>query len=403
MSRIERGVYTPPLLREPGFGRIDPLGVDGYRDTPYEARRGGMLLMVSVAVLLALIGVIWSTYNQGVREGGRDAPPRIAALAEPFKVAPDDPGGETTDHLGIRVFDVLEQRMASAAVPTEAPEPLGLGEAEAAEPDVYAELDAEALHGDEAIADWEIVEPHDIHTGAAADTEPPSDSGQGGVLLAEASPPAADDFGPGHPLPRLKPLQRDPAEETAGVLQGPRTLADVSDEDRRYFARREVVTPSSPEGQAAPPAAANPSPATVAVPPSALEPSTTARSAISSTSSSDRQLAAAPTPVPTAPVAAAPAPTAPTPAVLAEAADGAFLVQVASFRSLDAAQQGWSEFHLEFDDLLQGYAPNVAEADLGDRGIHYRLRVGVFTNRAAASYFCDQVKARGRECLVVGS
>jgi cell division septation protein DedD len=407
MSRIERGVYTPPLLREPGFGRIDPLGVEGYRDEPYQPRRGGMLLMVSVAVLLALIGVIWSTYNQGVREGGRDAPPRIAALAEPFKVVPSDPGGEQAEHQGVRVFDLLEERLAPAETEAVGPEPLGIEE---------AGLEPADAHGAEAIADWEVVEPHDIHSGAAAEVElaeglepedampsPEEGAEQGGLSLANAEPPADGRYplvaeetggGPGYPTPRLKPLQRDPAE-AASERRGPRTLevnSDYSDPERRYLVTRRVVgsssAPPAAAGQAEPAAAAAPAPATVAaVPPSAIAPSAVAPSAA----------AAAPTPIP-----AAPAPVAPTPAAMADAA-GTFLVQVASFRTPDAAQQGWEEFHRQYDDLLQGYAPDVAQADLGDRGVRYRLRVGVFTSRSAASSFCDQVKARGGECLVVGS
>src|SRR5262245_14619221 len=102
MSSIDRGVYAPPLR---DFARIDPhFARAGSREE--ETRRGGMLLMLSVAVLLALIGVIWSTYNQGVRE--RDEPPVISALGQPYKVAPAEPGGERTEHLGVEVFNVLE-------------------------------------------------------------------------------------------------------------------------------------------------------------------------------------------------------------------------------------------------------------------------------------------------------
>jgi hypothetical protein len=258
-----------------------------------------------------------------------------------------------------------------------------------------AELGAAAV-GDEAIADWEVVEPHDIHSGAAAEEEfaqaPPAvprqddpagvSGGQGGLSLTEAPPPAdgfasegAAEVGPGHPVPRLKPLQRD-ADEELGADDGPRTLADLSGAaDRPYFARREVVTPSPSLGQAEGPAAASPAPAAVTAVPRSIAP----------------------------PPAATPAPQAPTPVATPASATGTFLVQVASFRSPDAAQQGWTEFHDEFGDLLDGFAPDVAQADLGDRGVRYRLRVGVFTNRAAASAFCDQVKARDRECLVVGS
>jgi cell division septation protein DedD len=314
-------IYAPPLRRDRAFATVDPHAGD--------PRRGPMLLGVAVSVLLALIGVIWSTYHQGVREGGRDAPPRIAALREPYKVAPEDPGGVATEHLGVRVFDVLEDRRHEPA--SESYDP-ALVEPELAEND----------HPPEAIAEWEVVEPH-------------------GAGAGEPEAPA--------PAPRLKPPVPEPEVEGGRVL-GPRTLADAADPSRRYFALREPITPAEPDAGAAEAAqAARPSPAEVAA-------------------------EASPEPAPPA------APAVPPPV---ENAIGSFHVQLASFRSSTAAQAGWDQFRDAFEDLLPGYAPDVARADLGDRGVHYRLRVGVFTNRAAASSFCDEVKARGRECLVVGS
>jgi hypothetical protein len=315
-------IYAPPL-RDRAFAKADPQSV--------EMRRGTMLLGVSGAVLLALMGVIWSTYHQGVREGGRDAPPRIAAVREPYKVAPADPGGATTEHLGVRVFDVLEERRSE-------PAPV------AYEPSSAETADDAAPSPPEAIADWEVVEPHSL--GAEVDDA---------AALA--------------PIPRLKPLPPEIEVETAAVdggrtAPGPRTLADAYDPTRRYFALREPLIPAEPD-------------------PGAVE----------------RARAALPAPADAA--AMADVPPAPPPAV--ENSIGSFHVQVASFRSADAAQSAWDEFRDAFDDLLPGYAPDVARADLGDRGVHFRLRVGVFTNRAAASTFCDEVKARGRECLVVGS
>jgi hypothetical protein len=327
-------IYAPPLRREHGFAPADAHGV--------ESRRGTMLLGVAVSVLLALIGVIWSTYNQGVREGGRDAPPQIAALREPYKIAPDDPGGATTEHLGVRVFDVLESRRPEPAATTY-------------EPALEEPVDEDAAAPPEAIAEWEVVEPHGAGAGAVAEGE------------AETSALMA-------PVPRLKPLPPEPEPVEGGRAgAGPRTLADASDPSRRYFALREPVTQNYPDAGAATAAeAAIPSPADVAAA------------------------------IPDEPVAP-PTPAIPSPPPPVENAIGSFHVQVASFRSADAAQTGWDQFRDRFEDLLPGYAPDVTRADLGDRGVRFRLRVGVFTNRAAASSFCDVVKARGQECLVVGS
>jgi cell division protein FtsN len=103
MSMSERGVYAPPL---DGDFRLD---ADDHEE---DSQRGAVLLGVSGIVLLAVAGLVWSTYKQGLRVGG-EAPPKITAPPEPYKVAPADPGGATADNLDARVFDVLESEIAA--------------------------------------------------------------------------------------------------------------------------------------------------------------------------------------------------------------------------------------------------------------------------------------------------
>ncbi len=43
----------------------------------------------------------------------------------------------------------------------------------------------------------------------------------------------------------------------------------------------------------------------------------------------------------------------------------------------------------------------VQRADLGDRGIFYRVRSGPFPNRATAQDLCAQIEAAKLACLVV--
>lgn len=121
--------------------------------------------------------------------------------------------------------------------------------------------------------------------------------------------------------------------------------------------------------------------------------------------------AAAPEAVPEAPMSAeadepvsesAAAEPAPAPApVPAPVASGDFLVQIAAFRSDAEAQQAWTKLQAKNEDLLKSYAPNVAQADLGAKGIYYRLRFGPFKDRADAISVCESLKARKQDCLVV--
>ncbi len=83
------------------------------------------------------------------------------------------------------------------------------------------------------------------------------------------------------------------------------------------------------------------------------------------------------------------------------APDGGFLVQVAALRSEAAADTAWAQFVSGDSDLFSGAEKLIQRADLGAKGVFYRLRVGAFDERADASRFCDALKARDKTCIVV--
>lgn len=101
--------------------------------------------------------------------------------------------------------------------------------------------------------------------------------------------------------------------------------------------------------------------------------------------------------VPARAAVAAPAPGA-APAIVG---DGPFAAQIASLRSADAADAAWTRYSRRAPDLFAKARKDVQQADLGDRGVYFRVRAGYFANRADAAQFCGQVKALGQECLVV--
>jgi cell division septation protein DedD len=82
-------------------------------------------------------------------------------------------------------------------------------------------------------------------------------------------------------------------------------------------------------------------------------------------------------------------------------ADGAFLVQIAAFRSEEAAESAWRKAASERPDLYRGSGKHIQRADLGAKGVFYRLRVGSFAERSEATAFCDALKASGENCIVV--
>lgn len=93
-------------------------------------------------------------------------------------------------------------------------------------------------------------------------------------------------------------------------------------------------------------------------------------------------------PVAKAPVAA-PAPV----------AGGAYVLQIGAYKSQAEADAAWKSFKSKHP-IAGGYSEDVRRADLGDKGIWYRLRIGSFGDKAAASAFCDKLKADGGSCLI---
>jgi cell division protein FtsN len=115
--------------------------------------------------------------------------------------------------------------------------------------------------------------------------------------------------------------------------------------------------------------------------------------------------AAAPPPPKPAPVVTRPAPVAvakappPAPAAAPASASGAYVAQIASFKSQAEADAGWAAFRRSHAATLGGMSPDIVSVDLGAKGTWFRLRTGSFPDRAAAADFCARLKAEGASCL----
>ncbi len=93
--------------------------------------------------------------------------------------------------------------------------------------------------------------------------------------------------------------------------------------------------------------------------------------------------------------------TRPEPATIPAVTDGKFVVQIAAFRSEDQALTAWAGLAGRLSAVTTGFVPDVQRADLGAKGVYYRLRASSFVTREAATGFCDQLKKNGQDCLVV--
>ncbi len=105
------------------------------------------------------------------------------------------------------------------------------------------------------------------------------------------------------------------------------------------------------------------------------------------------------------PVAAIPAPAAaPAPAPAQPAAPSQYVVQVSSKQNQTEALATFADMQQKYPSLLAPYRPLVQKADLGTKGVWYRLQIGPMTNKTTASKLCEDLKSQGLpECLVVAA
>ena len=83
-----------------------------------------------------------------------------------------------------------------------------------------------------------------------------------------------------------------------------------------------------------------------------------------------------------------------------ELPDNSYVIQVASLRSEDEAKGFWSRAQAKHPDLLETMPLYVERADLGDRGIYFRVQTGPFPSKTTAQDLCGQLKSAGQDCIV---
>ena len=74
-------------------------------------------------------------------------------------------------------------------------------------------------------------------------------------------------------------------------------------------------------------------------------------------------------------------------------------VQVASANSEDGAWSAWKQMQ-SHNAMLVEAKPVVVRADLGTKGIYFRVRLSGFADKGAAKDACTKLKAKGVACFV---
>ncbi len=381
--QIALGATQPPRRGGQEFfesDRIDADFLDEGQVTPPPAARSKMgalksksAFMVGSALLgaIALGGALAFVYKQSGGAIGSDQPPVVTADNRPVKEVPDDPGGKEFPHKNKLIYDRLQNadeaendkivpRQEDVAVPALPP----------------AQTETAGLPT--PVATTDLTAPQTAQ--AAVD----STAAAGAAPAAVAS---ADDTADGGPR-RVKTLKVHPD----GSVENPPADAAAADQAAGAQAAADSQTAALPAAPAPAPAAAMPVPAAAPAPwPAAAAPA------------DQPQETAAVEPAPAKPKAKPAATQASATPAATPAASGStkYVVQVGSKKNQTEALASFADMQQKYPSLLANYRPMVQKADLGAKGVWYRLRIGPIADKTAAAKLCSQLKAQGLpDCLV---
>lgn len=81
-------------------------------------------------------------------------------------------------------------------------------------------------------------------------------------------------------------------------------------------------------------------------------------------------------------------------------ANGPYVAQLVALRSEAGVDEAWRRLSSRAPRLFERARLDVEHADLGPRGVYYRVRAGYFPDRANATRFCERVRRMGQDCVV---
>ncbi len=282
-------------------------------------------------------------------------PPTLFADSTPAKGDPSDPGGREFPHGNKQIYDRLSGEPAqpvsetrtsavSPGIPgivTTGPEAL---------PDTLEERIEAALRQASRSSETDA---------APADTDAPR-AVRTLVVRPDGSveaPPAAD------PAPATT--------ATAGIVTTTSGPATRSEPEPRREAAPAAERPAQPSATPRPPEQA---------PAQAAQPSAPAQQ--------ERRVASL---EPAQSVASSPSTSGANP----------YFVQIAARRGQTDALAAFADLQQRYPSILAGLTPTIKRADLGDKGVWYRLWVGPLSSKGTADGVCDKLKSAGlKGCFV---
>ncbi len=402
---------------------VDPQYSGEFDDFEKPKSRKPLLLIASLGGIAVVAGGLVFAY-QYFSDGGNGQVPIVRVDGGTTKVAPDDPGGVEIPHQNKLIYDRIVGQSST--------------------------VDEQVVKREENV----IALNNPENTGDSASQDDASAGDDSGIPIPPApiSPDATDaggdDAGINEAIGILQGQQTDQSEQGGQndtnsqvgipIVPLPSTNSETEsssassqqDDDASSSEssgttpeapelRTETVTPPEPQTVSTPTRTAPPvpreKPDAPVRPTRVVSVDDSTRNDTGASGSGPIQLtpvprppsnASNPAPSPTTPVqsievtnveSTTPAPPTPAPVT----GSGNYLIQIAAFRSEAEAVAEYERLSNRHASLLRGYGPIIQRADLGSRGIYYRLRVGPIDGKQRASGLCDSLLAAGEtDCLV---
>lgn len=111
----------------------------------------------------------------------------------------------------------------------------------------------------------------------------------------------------------------------------------------------------------------------------------------------------APAPTKVSHVAPTPKPQAPVQQVSTDKTNtsNGYVLQLLSSKNKSGVEAEWTRIQKKNADLLKNLPANIVKADLGDKGVYYRLRLGPVAQAQTAKNYCSELKKRKVGCFIV--
>lgn len=428
-------------------------------------RRIPFLIISSLLLVAVVGGGLAFAYKQGVREGNRSAPPVIKSSGKPLKVKPVQPGGIIIPNQNKLVYDrldgkpakITERLMPAPEDVMDLPRKPNQERMLPAEPVISSGSGADITSADPATRNASIrnVPPPPINTadktplrsrevetftitpqGVYRNSAPPEPQPVKETVVA--SMPAVDPpkevpspvSGPSAPVMEQPPVVSEirannkpdgstpvPADSGRGAaapVSGSEPSLSMGNGKTNSTAAKAVENPNPPAtgatvsdlirtGNQEPVKESVMMPGTTAAPPVAEEtgapsfdpplprPNPLRGQRVASIERTEPVASITPKTIEVAKPAAQPA----------VKASGRYVVQIASHRKQVDALSEFASLQRRHPKAVGSYQPLIQRADLGERGIYYRLRIGPAESKEEAVKLCSALKAAGKaECLI---